>query len=60
MIFAWSLYKITSYESNSDLTYHENRPGSMVIPLLSYTEPITEDNFTGFDQFKFRVNDVHD
>jgi hypothetical protein len=58
VIFAWGLVDPDPSGPNSDITYHENRRGQLVIPLLSYIEPSSENEFAGLDTVEFRVNNV--
>ena len=56
MIFAWG---IDDPDSNNNITYHGPNRGSLIIPLLSYTEPVDESKFAGLNSFEFRVNNVN-
>jgi hypothetical protein len=58
LIFAWGLVDLDPSGPNSDITYHENRRGELVIHLLSYIEPPSEDKFAELDTVEFRVNNV--
>ncbi|UJR06551.1 hypothetical protein I4U23_010834 [Adineta vaga] len=51
LIFAYGLV-----DPDDDITYHQNRRGSRIIPLRSYANPPPEDKFTGLDYFEFRSN----
>ncbi len=58
MIFAWGLTDPVTSGQNNDITYHGNRRGEIVIPLLSYSEPPSASKFSGLDTVEFRVNNV--
>ncbi|CAF3565153.1 unnamed protein product [Rotaria socialis] len=42
--------------SVGDISYHQNRRGSRMIPLQSYANPPTENKFADLDYFEFRLN----
>ncbi|CAF2851433.1 unnamed protein product [Rotaria sp. Silwood2] len=41
---------------DSDISYHDTRRGSRIIPLRSYGQPPPEDKFAELDFFDFRLN----
>lgn len=44
----------------ADIAYHEQRRGSRMIPLLSYSDQPAESTLNGLDFFDFHLNDVYD
>ncbi|CAF1630879.1 unnamed protein product [Rotaria sp. Silwood1] len=51
LIYAYGLV-----DPDGDITYHEDRRGSRMIPLQSYANPPTEDKFADLEYFEFRLN----
>ncbi len=43
---------------NGDITYHEDRRGSRILPLRSYANPPAEDKFAELEYFDFRFDNV--
>ncbi|CAF3197010.1 unnamed protein product [Rotaria socialis] len=56
VIFAYGLVDLDPFRPDSDISYHDNRRGSRIIPLRSYGQPPPEDKFAGLDFFDFRLN----
>ncbi|CAF1272849.1 unnamed protein product [Rotaria magnacalcarata] len=56
VIFAYGLADLDPYRPDSDISYHDNRRGSRIVPLRSYGQPPPEDKFAGLDFFDFRLN----
>ena len=54
MIYAYGL----ADPDQSDITYHESRRGTRMIPLRSYSKPPPEEKFADLDQFELRLNNV--
>jgi len=59
LIFAYGLEDLNSDQPDDDITYHtQDRRGSRIIPLRSYSNPPPEDKFIGLDTFELRLNNV--
>ncbi|CAF2441731.1 unnamed protein product [Rotaria sp. Silwood2] len=56
VIFAYGISDPDQRQSNGDISYHENRRGTRMIPLRSYDNPPPENTFDGLDSFDFRLN----
>ncbi|CAF3199418.1 unnamed protein product [Rotaria sp. Silwood2] len=56
LIFAYGLIDPNIGQLDGDISYHENRRGSRIIPLQSYSDPPPESKFAEFDSFEFRMN----
>ncbi|CAF0843332.1 unnamed protein product [Adineta ricciae] len=51
LIYAYGLV-----DPDGDISYHENRRGSRMIPLRSYANPTSEDKFDKLEHFEFRLH----
>ncbi len=60
MIFAYGLEDLNSNKpDDDDISYHtQDRRGSRIIPLRSYSNPPPEDKFIDLDTFELRLNNV--
>ncbi|CAF3886409.1 unnamed protein product [Rotaria sp. Silwood1] len=56
LIFAYGLMDPNIGQLDDDISYHENRRGSRIIPLQSYSDPPPESKFAEFDSFDFLMN----
>ncbi|CAF4012623.1 unnamed protein product [Adineta steineri] len=56
VIFAYGLVDLDLCHSNVDMTYHEDRRGTRMLPLLSYKDPPTDDMFAKNDFFDLRFD----
>ncbi len=45
-------------QSGGLIYYHENRRGSRIIPLQSYSNPPPEEKFSDLDYVEFKLNNV--
>ncbi len=54
MIYAYGL----NDPDQSEINYHENRRGTRMIPLRSYSQPPSDEQFSGLDYFDLRFNNV--
>ncbi|CAF4000838.1 unnamed protein product [Rotaria sordida] len=56
LIFAYGLVDLDSNRPEVDITYHNTRRNTRIIPLRSYADPPSDDKFIGLDTFEFRLN----
>ncbi|CAF1611863.1 unnamed protein product [Didymodactylos carnosus] len=56
LIFAYGLVDPDPCKLDGDITYHEGRRGSRILPLRSYANPPPEDKFARLDYVEFRFN----
>ncbi|CAF4755271.1 unnamed protein product, partial [Rotaria sp. Silwood2] len=56
LIFAYGLVDPDLLRSGSDISYHDTRRGTRIIPLRSYGNPSSEEKFAGLDSVDFRVS----
>ncbi|CAF3598120.1 unnamed protein product [Rotaria sp. Silwood1] len=56
LIFAYGLVDLDLCQSNVDITYHNDRRGTRMLPLRSYSESPADDMFSGRDFFDFRFD----
>ncbi|CAF4575124.1 unnamed protein product [Rotaria sp. Silwood1] len=56
LIFAYGLTDPDLDQPNGDISYHENRRGSRILPLRSYANPPVEAKFAELEYFDFRIN----
>ncbi|CAF4663676.1 unnamed protein product, partial [Rotaria sp. Silwood1] len=56
VIFAYGLVDPDLSRQDGDISYHDDRRGTRMIPLQSYGNPPSEDKFAGLDSFEFRLN----
>ncbi|CAF3485406.1 unnamed protein product [Rotaria socialis] len=59
LIFAYGLVDPDMSRSDGDISYHDSRRGSRMIPLRSYGSPSSEEKFVGLDSFEFRASNYH-
>ncbi|CAF4018018.1 unnamed protein product [Rotaria sp. Silwood2] len=55
LIFAYGLVDPDLSRSDGDISYHDTRRGTRMIPLRSYGNPPSEEKFAGLDSFEFRA-----
>jgi hypothetical protein len=60
VIFAYGLENPDMSSPEGIIYYHEDRRGSRIIPLRSYSNPPSEDKFTGLDHIDFQMHNVSD
>ncbi|CAF4431727.1 unnamed protein product, partial [Rotaria sp. Silwood2] len=53
VIFAYGLVDPDLSRSDGDISYHDTRRGTRMIPLRSYGNPPSEEKFAGLDSFEF-------
>jgi hypothetical protein len=58
VIFAYGLIDPDLSGSHDDISYHENRRGTRMIPLRFYGQPPPDEKFAGLDYFDFHPNNV--
>ena len=58
LICAYGTQDPTIVNGKTTITYHENRRGSRTIPLRSFTNPPSENAFTGLDYIDFQIDSV--
>ncbi len=58
LIFAYGLEDPDMSQPGGTIKYHENRRGTRMIPLRSYSNPPPEDKFAGLDYFDFQLDNV--
>ncbi|CAF3715798.1 unnamed protein product [Rotaria sp. Silwood1] len=58
LIFAYGLTDLNMARLDDDISYHENRRGSRIIPLQSYSIPPPKSKFAELDTFEWRMNHV--
>lgn len=58
MIFAYGLEDPDMSSPEGIINYHDQRRGTRMIPLRSYSNPPAEDKFAGLDYVDFRLNNV--
>ncbi|CAF1034776.1 unnamed protein product [Rotaria sordida] len=56
VIFAYGISDPDQHQSIGDISYHDTRRGTRMIPLRSYSDPPSENKFHGLDSFDFRLN----
>ncbi|CAF4341241.1 unnamed protein product [Rotaria sp. Silwood2] len=56
VIFAYGLIDPDMFETYGDISYHENRRNSRMIPLRTYANPPSDDKFVEFDYVEFRLD----
>ncbi|CAF3637859.1 unnamed protein product [Rotaria sp. Silwood1] len=56
LIFAYGLTDLNMARLDDDISYHENRRGSRIIPLQSYSIPPPKSKFAELDTFEWRMN----
>ncbi|CAF2711169.1 unnamed protein product [Rotaria sp. Silwood2] len=56
LIFAYGLVDLDSNRPEIDITYHDTRRNTRIIPLRSYADPPSDNKFIGLDTFEFRLN----
>ncbi|CAF2984106.1 unnamed protein product [Rotaria sp. Silwood2] len=56
LIFAYGLVDLDSNRPEIDITYHDTRRNTRIIPLRSYADPPSDNKFIGLDAFEFRLN----
>ncbi|CAF4968100.1 unnamed protein product, partial [Rotaria sp. Silwood1] len=56
VIFAFGLVDPDICRFDGDISYHDNRRGSQMIPLRFYANPPIDEKFAGLDSFEFRMN----
>jgi hypothetical protein len=55
VIFAFGA---TDPDTSGDISYHETRRGTRMIPLQSYGQPPVDEKFAGLEYFELRLNNV--
>ncbi|CAF3333694.1 unnamed protein product [Rotaria sp. Silwood2] len=58
LIFAYGLVDLDLCQSNVDITYHDNRRGSRILPLRSYVDQPAEDTLLGLETIDLRFNNT--
>ncbi|CAF1240142.1 unnamed protein product, partial [Didymodactylos carnosus] len=56
LIFAYGLADLDSCPSNVDITYHDNRRGTRILPLRSYADQPGDEMLVGLDFFDLRFD----
>ncbi|CAF1224031.1 unnamed protein product [Rotaria sp. Silwood1] len=56
LIFAYGLVDLDPNRPEIDITYHNTRRNTRILPLRSYADPPSDDKFIGLDTFEFRLN----
>ncbi|CAF1205461.1 unnamed protein product [Rotaria magnacalcarata] len=56
LIFAYGIVDLDLYESAVDITYHDDRRGTRILPLRSYADQPTDEMLIGLDFFDFNFN----
>ncbi|UJR14303.1 hypothetical protein I4U23_001293 [Adineta vaga] len=56
LIFAYGLVDLDSNRPDSDISYHDTRRNTRMIPLRSYDNPPSDSKFVGLDTFEFHLN----
>ncbi len=58
LIFAYGLVDLDLSQSNVDITYHDDRKGTRILPLRSYADQPADEMLVGLDFFDFRFDNV--
>lgn len=58
IIYAYGTVDPDLSKLNDDISYHDSRRGSRIIPLRSYGNPPSDEKFSGLDSIEFRLNNV--
>ncbi|CAF2788355.1 unnamed protein product [Rotaria sp. Silwood2] len=56
LIFAYGLVDLDLCQSNADITYHDNRRGTRILPLRSYADQPAESTLLELETIDFRFN----